>query len=93
MKASGRSGELRHGYQKAADIGRWQMAQAVRFPPTFVFVGTLDQTNEYWIRERPLDLVVSLGSTEWQWKNVTPIIDGARIEIELTRRPDVVGRA
>lgn len=90
MRASGPCGELRYGYQVAARLGPWVIArdEDARY---FTFSGATLTTDEVWLAQRPLDLVLALGSIEWVWRDIMPTIVDGRVTLELTRRPDVAG--
>lgn len=88
MRASGSSGELRHGYQVAARTGPWVIARD-EDERHFTFSARMLATDPVWLVQRPLDLVIVLGPLEWTWRNVAPTIDDDRLIVELTRRPDV----
>lgn len=95
MRASGTSGELRHGYQRAARLGPWVIARIDDHRPgrqaAFVFSAAMVDAHEIWIARRPIDLVLALGQVEWIWHDVELSIAGVNLTISLTRRPDVVG--
>lgn len=93
MRASGTAGALRVSYQVAADLGAWEIVLAPRLPRVFTFSGTVLREHTYWITQAPLDLVLSLGSSEWLWRGVTVTRAGDKIHIELTERPIVSERA
>ena len=88
MRASGQHGELRHGYQVAARTGSWAIE---RVGSDFVFSATVIEVDDVWLGQRPLDLVLALGQVEWVWCDIAPSIVDGRVELKLTRRPDVVG--
>lgn len=89
MRASGPSGELRYGYQIAAQIGPWVITAASS--GGFAFSAPTLASDEVWLAQRPLDLVLAIGQTEWIWRAVAPDLMDGRLVIPLTHRPDVVG--
>ena len=86
MRASGLSGELRHGYQVAATLGAWMIETAGR---AFECRATVEAQHEVWSERRPLDLVLRLGGVEWTWRDVAPDFSGGALVIALTRMPDL----
>lgn len=93
MRATGNEGTLRVGYQVAAELGRWEMAQAPQVPRTFRFTAQVEREHAYWITQKPLDLVLSLGTAEWLWRDIVVERKGDRVEITLSERPIVSERA
>lgn len=93
MRARGPGGELRVGYQRAARLGAWEIVLESRLPRTFTFRSMIFDEHDYWITQRPLDLVLSLGMTEWVWRDVAPARNGRAISMALTERPIVSDRA
>jgi hypothetical protein len=93
MRASGTHGELRVGYQVAARLGPWSMEQAAQVPVAYEFRALVLHENSFWITQRPLDLVVALGTVEWTWRDVSFERDGRHIVVELCIRPEVLERA
>lgn len=87
MRASGIGGELRFGYQVAAEIGAWAIEPQ---GASFALSAALRQEHAVWIRERPLDVAVRLGPVTWKWKDVDPVVDSGQARLALTRRPDSV---
>lgn len=93
VHVSGRSGELRVGYQRAALLGEWTITPSSNRPNTFTFHTDAVEENPHWYRQSPLDLVLALGTTEWVWRNVSILRDGPDMYVELTERPAVSQRA
>jgi hypothetical protein len=60
---TGHTGEIRHGYQRAAKISKWQLEHEV-------IEGTPVEVHPFWIEQRPLDVVIDLGKARWKWRNV-----------------------
>lgn len=88
MRATGPYGEVRYGYQVAARTGKWTI-ETQHGAAGFAFTALLAERDEIWLERKPLDLVLALGPFEWIWRDVLTRIEGSRIEIALTRRPDV----
>ena len=93
MRASGHSGELRVGYQRAAELGTWSIVLEPRLPRAYTFTATVQSEHGFWNTQRPLDLVLAVGQTEWAWRNVEPCRTGDTITIELHERPEVCERS
>ena len=93
IRASGHAGLLRVAYQVAAHLGPWEIVVSRMLPHPFEFRSTLTESHAYWLTQRPLDLVLELGQTEWIWRDVMVKRVGAAITIELTERPIVDDRA
>lgn len=92
MRASGPCGEVRYGYQVAIRTGPWTIARFEDGPGScFMFAATVTDVDEVWLAQRPLDLVLALGQVEWVWRAVAPSVVDGRVELRLTRRPDVIG--
>lgn len=88
MRATGLSGELRHGYQQAAELGPWVIKDE---GPAFVFRAPVTRYNAVWMARKPLDLSLTLGGLTWTWNNVAAVVSGDVVKVELTRKPDVSG--
>lgn len=93
VRASGVFGELRVGYQRAARVVAWSITPADR-ARAWVFRGRVDESNAYWLGQRPLDLMAEIGTAECVWRGVPARItaDG-EVEVELTGQPEVTERA
>lgn len=90
MRATGHTGEVRYGYRVAARTGPWVIARD-EDAHNFTFLAAVFETDEVWLAQRPLDLVLALGQVEWVWRDVIPTIVDGRMMLQLTRRPDVAG--
>lgn len=64
----GKSGELRAGYQSAARIGPWTATKSSS--GNFVVEGEALSVDSYWIKHKPLELRLFLGSMYWRWIDV-----------------------
>lgn len=85
FRVRGESGELRVCYQHAATLGAWSMEPAGR--RTYAFVGKVLSEHSYWMTQRPLDLALRLGSTEWLWRDVSIQRSGDELRVELSEPP------
>ena len=65
IEARGVSGELRAGYQLAARLGPWEMAQGQN---SVSLRATVHERFEPWWSWRPLDLALYIGGVEWSWR-------------------------
>lgn len=86
---SGPHAELRAGYQRAAVLGAWTITPSEDRLNTFVFRATTMEAHPVWIGMPPLDLVVSLGTTQWLWTGVAVEPSGDGLIVQLTTRPRV----
>ncbi len=92
-RARGPSGSLRVGYQVAAELGAWEIVIEPKIPRTYAFRAVLLTQHDYWSQQRPLDLVLALGATEWTWRGVEPAHEAGAITLELHALPVISERA
>lgn len=92
----GKSAEVMHGYQKAADIGQWRIAPRMISQPGqqgeefFIFEGTIKQCNEFWLTQDPWEFRLPMGRTTWVWSDVKRIVrDGHTLHADLLGRPTI----
>lgn len=72
MKIVGTGGQLRVGYQVAAEVGRWTISASGYQPQiSFTIEARLTDRNEYWINQSPIALSLRMGNRKWTWENVT----------------------
>lgn len=98
MRVTGNAGELRVGYQVAAQLGPWEITPSGL--SSYRFTATVLHEHAYWFTKRPLDLVLGLGGTEWAWRGVAPMpvasppgAEASRLlSIDLTTRPAITPR-
>lgn len=74
MKAEGIGGELRCGYQVAAQLAAWELLDA---NPGWRVQAVYASQNEYWLTQRPLTLTLVIGGYTWTWDGVEPESDGS----------------
>ena len=89
MRASGRVGALRVGYQLAATLGAWDIEQASEIPRAFVFRSSILSEHAHWITQQPLDLVLAIGTVEWLWRDIALERSGDDVSVALTEVPIV----
>lgn len=88
--ASGDRGELRVGWHKAADLGAWSLVQDGL---GYQFRARVVDRHAVWSTQQPIDLVITLGETEWVWPDVRLTWTDEFIELPVATRPKVVARA
>jgi len=89
MTVSGHAGELRVGYQVAAQLGTWSMELAHR-PLVAEISARVLTRHAYWCEERPMDLIVAVGLSQWTWRDVSPAFDGPdRCRVRLMGKPHI----
>lgn len=81
----GPAGEIRYGYQVAAQLGSWEATP--KNETVLSFTGTLKDVNEYWIQQEPLQVNLRFGRTRWVWDVPKVIRDGKTIHAELIGKP------
>ena len=90
LRVSGLRGQLRVGYQVAAELGPWRLALAPQLPRTYTVDAIVDQISAYWIAERPLVLALEVGRDMWVWAHVDPSIGGDTVTAVVCGAPTVV---
>lgn len=84
MRATGVRGELRVGHKRAAVLGAWEIEQNGK---AFVLRATVGEADDFWINERPIDVVLDVGGVEWLWRHANVKIGGGEIVSAITERP------
>lgn len=85
MKASGVSGSLKHGYRVVARLSSWTLDDGrVEAIPSEVNAFALAHGG-------PFDLVLEVGKRLWVWRDVSPIVDGARFATTVVGAPEKQG--
>lgn len=92
MRARGDCGALRVCYQRAAVLGAWTLEQERRLPASYLFRAQIVTAHDFWITQRPIDLVLAVGTTEWLWRDVALIVAEGEARITVTERPIVSER-
>ena len=92
IRASGDTGALRVGHQWAATLGEWTLAPRDVVPREWAFEARVTRQDEFWFTQRPIDLVLAVGTAEWVWRGVEVEMDGRRVAIVLRERPIVDSR-
>ena len=91
MQASGHGGELRVGYQSAAQLGSWQV-DIVQAIPAIRFSIAADILNgdAFWLTQTPIALDLRFGRFHWYWEAVTRAeITATRAELVVYGRPRI----
>lgn len=96
IRASGLSGELRVGYQRAMELGVWDVTvhYVRRRIAGFTIEAQIVSEHAYWATQTPQDLMLRVGSiVEWRWPSVTVHRENVkRVRIDVTERPTVSQR-
>jgi hypothetical protein len=90
---SGFSGSLRYGYQEAAALGPWSLKLAPRLPRRYDLSAAIASRHDYWITQRPLTLVLTVGPATWEWAGYDIVADGERIVVVGLGIPTIVNYA
>ena len=67
MRAQGVGGELRHGYAVAVRIRSWILEPDKEGADHHAVRITVDHVDPYFVKQRPLQLVLQLGPLSWTW--------------------------
>lgn len=71
MRAEGFGGELlAGGYQHAASLGSWSLDASDDQADGWRIVTSFTNTDDYWITQGPMRVVLKLGDLEWSWDDV-----------------------
>ena len=100
MRAQGRGGELRCGYQLAATLGDWWFVAAhARKDERFaVTADVVEDPHRYWIKQRGLTLHLYKGKKLWRWSVLAlrfsdeEQLENERVVLTVQGRPEIVGR-
>ena len=94
VHVEGHRGELRVGYQVAAELGKWKLDLEPTLPRQYAVVADVVATSDYWMAERPLALRLDVGADVWTWRQVEPVIDINRLTVTVAGVPAImVGQA
>jgi hypothetical protein len=91
MTVEGASGELRLVYQTAVQLGRW-IIEPSGFKRVTLRAAVI-HVHALWGHQKPLDLSLAIGTTEWLWEAVEPVYDGSEVVVDLTTQPRVIQHA
>lgn len=92
MVMRGPAGEIRVGYQVAAQFGAWEIApKIVAGPDVLLFKAAVKSVDQYWFTQEPLALTVRVGRTRWTWEGeaVTVVRDGSTLHADLKGKPRI----
>ena len=91
MNASGHGGELRVGYQQAAQIGEWSLQATPTIPMLrFAVEASIYRIDKFWITQLPMVLDLQFGRFHWRWVNVTPSFDKDHVAVQVFGKPAIV---
>lgn len=92
--ASGQSGELRTGYQVAAQLGPWAIDLAevmLGDAPGWTCSARIIKTDAYWLEHgEAFDLRLDVGRVQWRWRNVNVHLTGESVLIRGEAKPELV---
>lgn len=86
-RVSGAAGAVVYGYAEAARLGPW--ALETREDGTAALAADVQEMDEAWAAQRPLTVVLRIGTAEWVWHGLDPAFGGRRMTVALHGRPDV----
>lgn len=91
VRITGTAGSLRVGYQRAADLGAWELELLPVLPRAYRLSAQIRTVSDYWLGQTPLALVLEVGGQQWRWPDVTPQLSGAwdRMTCALRQAPVV----
>jgi hypothetical protein len=82
-------GHLRAGYQRAAELGAWELHLGTEATLSAVVLSS----SPYWMEQRPLGLELVVGAGVWKWSAVEiRMWSKTRVEISLPGKPEGVGK-
>ncbi len=64
----GKSGELRAGYQQAAQLGRWTARRDA--DGGWTVEAKPEHIHNYWIAYDSLEALLQVGTVRWRWRSV-----------------------
>lgn len=82
MKASGVTGRLLHGYRVVARLSAWSLVDG-RIEATASDVNTFALAHG-----GPFELALDVGGHQWIWRDVAPLVDGARFATTVVGKPE-----
>jgi hypothetical protein len=80
----GLQGQLKYGYQPAAQIGSWVFSDGN-------IEAAISEKNPLWIESRPLSLWLDIGSKYWVWRQVEVISIGETLACRVSGSPEIRG--
>lgn len=89
LQVSGLRGQLRVGYQVAAELGPWRLSLAPQLPRQYEVHARVYRTDAYWLSERPLTLTLEVGSDVWAWAKTEPEIGGDELGAVVRGMPTI----
>ena len=89
LRVTGLSGQLRVGYQVAAELGPWRLELAPQLPRQYEVHARVYRTDAYWLSERPMTLTLDVGSDVWAWAVAEPEVGGHELMAIATGTPAI----
>lgn len=84
----GQAGELRRGYQVAAEFAAWTLR---REGHEWSFTAQFKTSNPYRLsRGGPFDLCLQVGGHTWRWRDVAPHISESALTAHGVESPEVI---
>lgn len=87
---TGRLGELRVYYERAALLREWELtfSQDTIGKISVSVLVTKFELNDYWITKKSFDAYFWLGLSWWLWKNVEIVSLGSVLELKTEGNPE-----
>jgi hypothetical protein len=89
LQVTGLRGELRVGYQVAAELGPWRLALAPQLPRRYTVRAAIVAVSAYWLHQQPLTLALEVGPDVWSWPVAEPGPLGQQVETIVTGAPTI----
>ena len=87
VRVTGHAGQVRVGYQVAAQLGTWSLELLPEVPRRYRLVAAVSAVSDYWWSQAPLAVHLWVGAEEWVWCPVTAAMDGASLAVSLAGSP------
>ncbi len=81
-RVSGVSGEIRAGYQRAAELGKWEM------DVHRVIRADIVSASNFWLAQKPLDIRLRVGRRWWIWRGVDVSNKGSSVRVQVRGDPE-----
>jgi hypothetical protein len=97
MDMVGKAAVVRHGYQTAAEIGKWRLAPRMQTDirdrggeEYYFFEGEIQTCDAFWITQEPWEVRLPMGRTTWVWADVRRVVrDGQTLHADLLGPPQI----
>ena len=93
MRASGQGGELRVGYQQAAQLGPWvlETSASPALPALrFTIEAPVSSVDQFWVTQAPMTLDLRFGRFHWVWDEVRPELVNGHVSVRVFGKPLIV---